>query len=128
MLRDPQRTATNAQRARSQPLNNAPFWRGVHDSGNAPGTVNNRQLGEPGVLIQPITTYPGTRATTAGEAWRQIRNWWIIPIGGLIVLLVVAAVALYYWLKGPIGGHRPSTRPVVERLSFFETIRHWSAP
>jgi formate dehydrogenase subunit gamma len=123
---EPQPTDTNAQRARSQPLNNAPFWRGVHDSGNVPGTVNNRQLGEPGVLIQPITTYPGTRATTAGEAWRQIRNWWIIPVGGLIVLLVVAAVALYYWLKGPIGGHGRHTGRVVERFTYFERVVHWS--
>ena len=57
---EPQPTDSNAQRARSQPLNNAPFWRGVHDSGKAPGTVNNLQLGERGVLIQPITAYPGT--------------------------------------------------------------------
>ena len=63
-LLEPQPTDTNAQRARSQPLNNAPFWRGVHDSGRVSGTVNNLQMGERGVLIQPITEYPGTRATT----------------------------------------------------------------
>ena len=58
-LPEPQPTDTNAQRARSQPLNNAPFWRGVHESGRAPGSVNNLQVGERGVLIQPITPYPG---------------------------------------------------------------------
>jgi len=126
VLPEPQPTDSNAQRARSQPLNNAPFWRGVHDSGNAPGTVNNLQLGERGVLIQPIITYPGTRATTAGEAWRQLRNWWIIPLGGLVILFVVLAVALYYWLKGPIGGHGRHTGRLVERFTHFERVIHWS--
>lgn len=126
VIPEPEPTDSNAQRARSQPLNNAPFWRGVHNSGNAPGTVNNLQLGERGVLVQPITTYPGTRATTAGEAWRQIRNWWIIPFGGLIVLFVIAAVALYYWLKGPIGGHGRHTGRLIERFTYFERVVHWS--
>jgi len=126
VLPEPQPTDSNAQRARSQPLNNAPFWRGVHNSGVTPGTVNNLEMGERGVLIQPITTYPGTRATTAGEAWRQMRNWWIIPIGGLIVLFVIAAVALYYWLKGPIGGHGRHTGRVIERFTYLERVVHWS--
>jgi len=126
VIPEPQPTDSNAQRARSQPLNNAPFWRGVHNSGNAPGTVNNLQLGERGVLVQPITAYPGTRATTAGEAWRQLRNWWIIPIGGLIVLFVIGAVALYYWWKGPIGGPGRHTGRVIERFTYFERVVHWS--
>jgi formate dehydrogenase subunit gamma len=126
-LLEPQPGDSNAQRARSQPLNNAPFWRGVHDSGKTPGTVNNLDMGEKGVLVQPITSYPGTRATTAGEAWRQIRNWWIIPLGGLAILFVVAAVGLYYWWKGPIGGglERPTGR-LIERFTPFERLVHWS--
>ena len=125
VLPEPQPNDTNAQRARSQPLNNAPFWRGVHDSGRAPGTVNNLRMGEPGVLIQPITAYPGTRTTTAGEAWRQIRNWWIIPYGGALVLIVVVALALFYRAKGPIGGHEPNTGRVIERFTYFERAAHW---
>ena len=126
-LLEPQPGDTNAQRAKSQPLNNAPFWRGVHDSGKAPGTVNNRDLGELGVLVQPITTYPGTRATTAGEAWRQIRNWWIVPLGGLAILFIVAAVFGYYWWKGPIGaGHERHTGRLIERFTWFERVVHWS--
>jgi formate dehydrogenase subunit gamma len=122
---DPQPGDSNAQRARTQPLNNAPFWRGVRDSGRAPGTVNNLQLGEPGVLIQPITAYPGTRTTTAGEAWRQIRNWWIIPYGGALLLIVVLALALFYRAKGPIGGHEANTGRLIERFTYFERAAHW---
>lgn len=125
VLPDPQPGDSNAQRARSQPLNNAPFWRGVRESGNAPGSVNNLQMGERGVLIQPMTSYPGTRTTTAGEAWRQIRNWWIIPYGGALVLIIVLALALFYWAKGPIGGHEPETGRVIERFTYFERVAHW---
>jgi len=123
---EPQPTDTNSQRARSQPLNNAPFWRGVHESGRAPGTVNNLQVGERGMLIQPITSYPGTRSTTAGEAWRQFRNWWVIPYGGALIFIVILAIALYYWAKGPIGGHEPDTGRVIERFTYFERAAHWS--
>ena len=126
VLPEPQPGDSNAQRARSQPLNNAPFWRGVHESGRAPGSVNNLAGGERGVLIQPITSYPGTRTTTAGEAWRQLRNWWIIPYGGALVLIVVLALALYYWAKGPIGGHEPDTGRVIERFTYFERAAHWA--
>jgi len=125
-LLEPQPTDTNAQRARSQPLNNAPFWRGVHDSGHVPGTVNNLDQGERGVLVQPITMYPGTRATTAGEAWRQVRNWWIVPVGGVIILFVVAAVFGYYFWKGPIGGHGRKTGRLIERFTPYERFVHWS--
>ncbi len=123
---EPQPADSNAQRARSQPLNNAPFWRGVHDSGRNPGSVNNLQLGERGILIQPTTSYPGSRTTSAGEAWRQIRNWWIIPYGGALVVIVVFALALYFFAKGPIGQHQPDTGRVIKRFTYFERAAHWS--
>ena len=123
---EPQPNETNAQRQHSQPGNNAPFWRGVHDSGRTPGTVNNFPMGERGVLIQPFTQYPGTRMATAGEAWRQIRDGWIIPYGGSLVVIAVLALALYFWAKGPIGGHVPDTGRVIERFTYFERAAHWS--
>ncbi len=125
-LAEPQSNETNAQRAKTQPGNNAPFWRGVRNSGTTPGSVNNMQVGERGVLVQEFTQYPGTKLTTAGEAWRQLRNWWIIPIGGVIILFVVLAVALYYKIKGPIGGHGRQTGRVIERFTYFERVAHWS--
>ena len=36
----PKAEDTNAQRTRSQPGNNAPFWRGVHDSGTQSGLTS----------------------------------------------------------------------------------------
>ena len=55
---EPQPNETNAQRAKTQPGNNAPFWRGVHNSGTTPGSVNNLQVGERGVLVQDHRSTP----------------------------------------------------------------------
>ena len=117
---------TTAQRARSQPGNNAPFWRGVHDSGRVPGTVNNERAQQRGELIQKITQYPGTRTTTAGEAWRQIRNWWILPYGGALLLITLVALALYYVLRGPLGAHHADGGRTIQRFTYFERVAHWA--
>ncbi|MEP7058128.1 MAG: formate dehydrogenase subunit gamma [Caldimonas sp.] len=122
---EPQPGETNAQRARSQPGNNAPLWRAVRNSGTTPGIVNLPGA-EKGVLIQTMTQYPGSRMTTAGEAWREVRNRWIIPYGGSLVVIVVLALALYYFAKGPIGGHVPNTGRVIQRFTYFERAAHWS--
>lgn len=114
---------TNAERAKSQPGNNAPFWRAVRGGDG----VTNLPGAETGVLIQPIVKYPGSTTTTAGEAWRQVRNQWIIPYGGALVVIVLLALAIFYLAKGPMGhehGGR-SGRPI-ERFTPFERAAHWS--
>jgi formate dehydrogenase subunit gamma len=115
---------TNAQRAQSQPGNNAPFWRGVHDSGHQSG-FTTLPGAEKGVLIQRITQYPGSRLTTAGEAWRQVRNNWLLPYGGALLLIVVVAIGLFYWRKGQIGANVPETGRVIERFTYVERAAHW---
>ena len=116
---------TNAQRAKSQPGNNAPFWRAVQQSGVNHG-ISNLPGAEKGVLIQEFVQYPGSRLTNAGEAWRQVRNDWIIPYGGSLVVIVVLALALFYFAKGPMGGHVPNTGRKIERFTYFERAAHWS--
>lgn len=117
---------TNAERARSQPGNNAPFWRSVRDSGNNEGFITLPGA-EKGVLIQRFVQYPGSRLATAGEAWRQVRNQWIIPYGGALLLIMVLAIGLFYWRKGPMGGHgEPDTGRRIERFTYFERAAHWS--
>ena len=122
---EPQPDETNAQRAKSQPGNNAPFWRGVHDSGTQQG-ITSLPGAEKGVLIQEFVQYPGSRFTNAGEAWRQVRNNWIIPYGGSLVVITVLALALFYFSKGAIGGHVPYTGRKIERFTYFERAAHWS--
>ena len=120
----PKAEDTNAQRAKSQPGNNAPFWRGVHDSGTQAGITNLPGV-EKGVLIQQFVQYPGSRWTNAGEAWRQVRNRWILPYGGSLILIGALALALFHWRKGPIG-HAENRGGTIERFTYFERAAHWS--
>ena len=122
---EPKAEDTNAQRAKSQPGNNAPFWRAVRESGVVKGT-SSLPGAEKGVLIQEFVQYPGSRVTNAGEAWRQVRNGWIIPYGGSLIVITLLALALFYFTKGPIGGHVPNTGRSIERFTYFERAAHWS--
>jgi formate dehydrogenase subunit gamma len=70
--------------------------------------------------------YPGSRETNAGEAWRQVRNQWIIPYGGALVLIAALALALFYWRKGMIMLHGAQTGRKIERFTPFERAAHWS--
>ncbi|MEO7246086.1 MAG: formate dehydrogenase subunit gamma [Rubrivivax sp.] len=120
----PQADESEAVRAKTQPGNNAPFWRAVRHSGDQQGTVNLPGT-EKGTLIQQFTRYPGSRMTTAGEAWRQVRNEWIIPYGAALLAIVVLALAIFYFTKGPIGGHHTDTGRKIERFTPFERAAHW---
>jgi formate dehydrogenase subunit gamma len=122
---DPKPDDTNAERSKSQPGNNAPAWRAVRDSGLQPG-VTSLPGAEKGVLVQPFVQYPGSRFTTAGEAWRQVRNQWIIPYGGALMFIAGLAIALFYWRVGPMGGHEADTGRTIERFTYFERAAHWS--
>lgn len=122
---DPKPDDSNAARGKSQPGNNAPMWRAVRESGATPG-YTSLPGAEKGVLIQPFVQYPGSRWTTAGEAWRQVRNQWLIPYGGSLLLIVVLAIALFYWRRGTLGGHVADTGRVIERFTPFERAAHWT--
>ena len=122
---EPKAEETNAQRAKTQPGNNAPMWRAVRDSGTQPG-VTSLPGAEMGVLVQPFVKYPGSNLASAGEAWRQVRNRWIIPYGGALLLIAAVALGLFYWRRGPMGGHVPDTGRLIERFSYLERVSHWS--
>ena len=116
----------NAERNRVQPGNNAPMWRGVARGLEGYSSLPERQDPEAGVLIQGPVQYPGSRLTTAGEAWRQVRNNWIIPYGGALFLIALGALALYYFARGPLGHTDGQGRPVIERFTPFERSAHWA--
>lgn len=121
---EPKPDDTNAQRAKSQPGNNAPFWRAVRESGVQEGHTTLPGA-EKGVLIQRFVQYPGSHLTNAGEAWRQVRNRWIIPYGGSLLLIAVLALAIFYKTKGPMGHDHPETGRKIERFTPFERAAHW---
>ncbi|MBL8330183.1 MAG: formate dehydrogenase subunit gamma [Rubrivivax sp.] len=122
---EPKPGETQAERAKSQPGNNAPTWSAVRDSGQKPG-VTSLPGAEKGVLIQSFVQYPGSRLTTAGEAWRQVRNNWIIPYGGALMLIVGLAIAIFYWRKGPLGHAGNDGPPAIERFTPLERAAHWT--
>ena len=122
---EPKPGDTNAERGKSQPGNNAPAWRAVRDSGQQPG-ITNLPGAELGVLVQSFVQYPGSRLTTAGEAWCQVRNQWLVPYGGALLLIIAGAIGIFYWRKGALGGHEPDTGRVIERFTPFERSAHWA--
>ena len=117
---------TNGERAKVQPGNNAPMWRQVRAGVTGHSSLPPREAPEAGNLIQGFVQYPGSRWTNAGDAWRQVRNQWIIPYGGSLLLIVLGAIALFYVGKGKLG-HADGEGPrKIERFTPFERSAHWT--
>ena len=113
---------TNAERKQVQPGNNAPVWR---DVGKGVTGYSSLPYAESGNLIQGFVQYPGSRLTNAGEAWRQVRNNWLIPYGGSMLIIVALAIGLFYKAKGTIPLHGKETGRVIERFTYVERAAHW---
>ncbi len=110
-LAQQQQNETQAQRAQSQPGNNAPVWRDVRSGKEEYTSVKGR---ETGVLVQ-----------TYGETWRQIKNGWITPIAGWLVAFAAVVLGAFYKWHGSIKLHdRPSGR-LIERFTPLERYTHW---
>ena len=118
---------TNAERNRVQPGNNSPLWRDAAKGREGFTSLPKSQDPEAGVLIQAPVQYWGSRLTTAGEAWRQVRNVWLIPYGGALFLIVLGALAIFYFTKGPLGEHDSAQGGRrIERFTPFERSTHWA--
>ena len=117
---------TNAERGKVQPGNNAPMWRQVGQGITGVSSLPKSEAPEAGNLIQPFVQYPGSRLTNAGEAWRQVRNNWLIPYGGALLVIVILAIGIFYFTKGMIKNHAPDTGRKIERFTPFERAAHWS--
>lgn len=103
--------AAQVERQQAQPLNNAPVWREVRSGETHFTTVRGP---ETGVLIQK-----------EGQAWRQWRNGPITFYGGILLLVVPAAIGLFFLLKGAIKLHGAPTGRRMQRFNTFERIVHW---
>ena len=114
---------TSGERDKVQPGNNAPMWRQV---GAGATGYSSLPTPEAGNLIQPFVQYPGSRLTNAGDAWRQVRNNWIIPYGGAALLIVLGAIAVFYWRKGSMALHGAETGRKIERFTPLERSAHWA--
>jgi formate dehydrogenase subunit gamma len=110
-----QQTPTQEQQQRqiTQPGNNAPVWRQVREESKEHYTsIKGR---ETGVLVQ-----------SWGDTWRRIRNGPVTFWGGWLVVLVCAAIAALYFVKGPVKLHDRPTGRMLPRFNSFERVVHWT--
>ncbi|MDE2417586.1 MAG: formate dehydrogenase subunit gamma [Burkholderiales bacterium] len=117
---------TNGERGKVQPGNNAPMWRQVGGGVTGYSSLPVTQAPEAGNLIQPTVQYPGSRVTSSGEAWRQVRNNWIIPYGAALIAISALALAILYFTKGALGKDHPDTGRKIERFTPLERAAHWT--
>ena len=90
--------------------NNPPVWDGVSAQpgyASVPGREYN-------VLIQG-----------AGRDWRALRNGPLTRYGGYFFVLVLAALTLFYLLRGPLNLHGQPTGRLIERFNAVERASHW---
>jgi len=119
-------TQTNGERMKVQPGNNAPMWRQVGQGTTGYSSLPLSEAPEAGNLIQSFVQYPGSRLTNAGEAWREVRNQWLLPYGGALLVIMLGAVALFFFGFGPIKLHGKETGQKIERFTPFERSAHWA--
>ena len=118
----------NGERNKVQPGNNAPMYRSVAAGMEGYSSLPRSEAPEAGILIQAPVQYPGSRMTTAGEAWRQVRNNWLIPYGGALVIISIVALLIFWFTRGTIG-HHPAVGGGgrrIERFTPFERAAHWT--
>lgn len=106
----PQQAQPQTQAKQSHNL--SPTWREVRSGQPAFTTVRGV---ETNVLIQ-----------SGGETWREIHNGPITLYGGILLCVVVVAIAIFFKIRGPIKLHDRPTGRLIERFSSFERVAHWS--
>src|SRR5262245_38583945 len=109
---EPSRVQEQQKRQVTQPGNNAPVWRDARSGEEHYTSIKGR---ETGVLIQ-----------SGGETWRQIRNGPVTFYGGLLVVLVAAAILAFYSIFGPVKLHDKPTGRKIQRFTRLDQIVHWS--
>lgn len=96
----------------AQPLNNAPTWRDVR-SGDT--FITQVKGVETGVLVQ-----------SAGESWRTIRNQYVTPYAGILLLAVPVLLVVVYLWKGALKIGGPLTGRKILRLTTWDRAIHWA--
>ncbi len=71
---------------------------------------------EKGILIQ-----------SAGEDWRLIRNEQVTRYGSMLLLGMLAAIVLFYLIRGRIRIHAGRSGRVIPRFTLAQRIAHWFA-
>jgi formate dehydrogenase subunit gamma len=107
----PPAAAAPQQSAPAPDWNKPPAWNDVSAKpgyASVPGRETN-------ILIQD-----------AGHEWRKLRNGPITFYGGIILVIPLAILVLFYLAKGPIKVHDPLTGRLIERFTSVERVAHWT--
>lgn len=62
----------------------------------------------------------------AGREWRALRNGPLTQVGGWLIVLVLAAIIVFYLIKGPIRLRAAPTGRLIERFNAVERAAHWT--
>ncbi|HEY0834332.1 MAG TPA: formate dehydrogenase subunit gamma [Azospirillum sp.] len=68
-----------------------------------------------GVLVQP-----------EGREWREFRTFWLRIIAGVLIVGMVAALALFYLMRGPIRIDHGRSGRTVPRFGGIDRFAHWT--
>jgi formate dehydrogenase subunit gamma len=61
----------------------------------------------------------------AGREWREFRNGPMTQMGGWLLVIVLALLAIFYLIKGKIRLHGQPTGRLIERFNAVERASHW---
>ena len=90
--------------------NNPPAWDSSSERpqyASVPGRETNR-------LIQG-----------SGREWREFRNGPVTKLGGWMLVGILAAILVFYLVRGPMRVHGQLTGRMIERFNAVERISHW---
>jgi formate dehydrogenase subunit gamma len=62
----------------------------------------------------------------AGHEWRKFRNGPVTQYGGWLLVVVLAALVLFYLVRGRIALHGQPTGRMIERFNSVERVAHWT--
>ncbi len=63
---------------------------------------------------------------TAGRQWRAFHNGPLTQYGGWLLVVTLAAILLFYLIKGNFKLHGPPTGRLIERFNAVERVSHWT--
>jgi len=147
--------AQDRQATMGKDVNPPPVTAPTKDAGRKPGepqpTIDAVKTGKAPVPIQGSTANPGWNVPpkfdaaseerqyasipgvdtnrliqAEGREWRIFRNGPLTQIGGWAIVLMLAAILLFYVIKGKIKLKNPPTGRLIERFNAVERTAHWT--
>ena len=147
--------AQQSQTQMGKDINPPPVTAPTKDAGRVPAepapTVDAAKTGKTPVPVQGSTATPGWNVPPAlgasserpqyasipgvdtnrliqheGREWREFRNGPITQVGGWAIVLMLAAILLFYLIKGKIRLKAPPTGRLIERFNGVERTAHWT--